>query len=188
MDSEWNTKRKALEGRIDLSNNMGVIMYYDTDGGGTMTASTKKRSNFSTCDGKTRTSFVPKSHCLTISAVCLAVAVVGILLMGCAGTKDYVRPSCVPRSLYQAVGVSLEMKYPVRIVISHTADPAVDHAQAQAFVGGRWIWLTQHGDTVFLSDINEEDYIDRSYRPLTPYKYLTVSDIINELKANGKLK
>uniref|UniRef100_A0A6M3Y0Y2 Uncharacterized protein n=1 Tax=viral metagenome TaxID=1070528 RepID=A0A6M3Y0Y2_9ZZZZ len=153
-----------------------------------MTASIKNPNYFNAYTGKTRTRFVPKSHCLKISLICLAIAVAGILFIGCATTKDYVQPSCVPRSIYQSVGVSLEMKHPVRIVISHTADPLVDHAQAQAFVDGRWIWLTQQGDVVFLSDINEEGYIDPSYRPLTPYKYLTVSDIIDELKVKGRLK
>jgi len=153
-----------------------------------MTASTKNPNYFNAYTGKTRTRFVPKSHCLTILAVCLAIAVVGILLMGCAGTKDYVRPTCVSRSIYQAVGVAIEMKYPVRIVISHTADPMVDHAQAQAFVGGRWVWLTQYGDVVFLSDINEEGYIDPAYRPLVPYKYLSVSEIISELRLSSGIK
>ena len=105
--------------------------------------------------------------------------------MGCAATKDYVQPTCVPRAIYQAVWVAIEMKVPTRIVISGTANPRIDHAHAEAFINGRWVCLTQYSDTVFLTDSVD---VAAEYLPLVPYKYLSVSEIVGELKASGRIK
>ena len=122
---------------------------------------------------------------LYISIACFVVAIIAALFIGCS---HVVQPTCVSRSLFTAVGVALESKNPVRIVISHTSVKGIDHAQAQALVKGRLVWLTQYGDRVELSDVNEEIWVDPSYRPFTAYKYLTVSELVNELKHNGKVR
>lgn len=122
---------------------------------------------------------------LLISTVCFILSVIGVLLMGCATTRDYVQPTCVPRAIYQAVGVAIEWKVPVRIVISGTSNPRIDHAHAEAFINGRWVYLDQYSDTVFITDSVD---VAPEYLPLVPYKYLSVSEIIGELTERGRLK
>ena len=125
-----------------------------------------------------------------LSIVCWIVAAILILylLVGCASTK-YIYPTCVPRSISQAVTVSVEKRVPTRIVISHTAVDFVDHAQAQALVNGRWCWLHYFQEFTEISDIaDQNEFVVYKYRPLVPYKYLTVPEVIDELKSRGMLK
>ena len=108
--------------------------------------------------------------------------------MGCT-SKNYIYPTCAPRAIYQAVTAAVELRVPTRIVISHTAVYPFDHAHAQAKINGRWVWLQDFGKYIEILDTTDQnEFVDYKYRPLVPYKYLTVSEVIDELKARGMMK
>jgi hypothetical protein len=65
------------------------------------------------------------------------------------GLESKIRIWCVPGSILCALMYMVKEKRPVRITLSHTDNPSVDHAQAQVLnEDGEWLWLTDIADEV----------------------------------------
>ena len=63
------------------------------------------------------------------------------LLVSCASID--VKPRCWQNAYYQAVVVETELGLPTRIVVGRNRATEGGHAQAQAYVNGKWQWLSQ---------------------------------------------
>ena len=63
------------------------------------------------------------------------------LLVSCASVD--VKPRCWQNAYYQAVVVETELGLPTRIVVGRNLSTEGGHAQAQAFLNGKWQWLSQ---------------------------------------------
>lgn len=98
---------------------------------GIMTDPTKKANNDAALKAKTRTSFVPRNHCLAISVMCVMVSVWLVLLMGCA--TNAIKPDCSDDSIVAATIWHLRTGDKTYIQKS----VAGDHAQAYAVINGR---------------------------------------------------
>ena len=113
-------------------------------------------------------------------------AVLCLLLIWIMGCTTFTVPSCVPRAGYAALSGAVDNGHTVRIVISSTAVEGVDHAEAVAFIGGKWKYGKVIGSDIAWEDYSDERALHPRYRPLKPYKRLTVPQLIDELE--GKLK
>ena len=124
-----------------------------------------------------------RHHYLIIAIILFIISIFLILLMGCA---TFTVPSCVPRAGFAALSGAVDDGNTVRIVISHTAVEGVDHAEAIAYIGGKWKYGKVIGSDITWEDYSDEMFIHPRYRPFRPYKCLTVPQLIDELE--GKLK
>ena len=79
--------------------------------------------------------FVPKTHCLIITALCLLISLAGFMLMGCAGGA--VRPDCSDDSIVAATIYHLRTGN--KTYIQKSADGT--HAQAYAIINGKHVPL-----------------------------------------------
>jgi len=102
-----------------------------------------------------------KSHYLTAGLIVLSV-----WLQACATT---VEPVCSHKAVYQAISFHDLTGAPVRIAVGPSNEG--DHAQAQALVDGKWVWL--EGSDFAVST----GYIDR-VRGWEPERYVSVEDFL----------
>lgn len=109
-----------------------------------------------------------------VALICL------IILLSCAafGPIVSVQPMCVERSVYAALAFRMQTGAEVRVVISNVS-PGLDHAQAQAKLNDRWLWLNQSGDEVYVGGVD--------FKKARPYKYLTLRELMAELEGKGFL-
>ena len=96
--------------------------------------------------------------------------VLASLLLGCATS---VQPVCRHDAIYQAMTFSDLTGCPVRIAIGYTTRSNKVHAQAQAFLDGKWTWLRQ------TAPVSVEAGSQDSFEPKT---YVTVKGLVNRLK------
>jgi hypothetical protein len=68
------------------------------------------------------------------------MVIVVCLLASCASVE--VKPRCWQNAYYQAVVVETELGLPTRIVVARNRATEGGHAQAQAYVDGKWQWLS----------------------------------------------
>ncbi len=96
--------------------------------------------------------------------------VLASLLLGCATS---VQPVCRHDAIYQAMTFSDLTGCPVRIAVGYSTRLNKVHAQAQAFLGGKWTWLRQ------TAPVSVEAGSQDSFEPKT---YITVKGLVNRLK------
>jgi hypothetical protein len=88
------------------------------------------------------------------------------------GRLVWKKGNCVSDSIYGAERWGLKHDVPVRVAISKVSkDPDVDHAQAQALIGGKWEWLTVQDGRVS---------IYKQHFPVEPYRYAGLVDFMRE--------
>jgi len=96
---------------------------------------------------------------------------------------DYVTPMCVEKSFYAALAYAMQRKVPVRTVVSRfKGKPGTDHAQAQAWLEGKWEWLQVGSIGV---QVGIEDRFGSDYGEKEHYKLLTLDQLAGELKEKG---
>ncbi len=82
--------------------------------------------------------------------------------------------NCVTDSIYGAQRVAWERGVPTRIAITKLSQvPDIDHAQPQAFLNGKWEWLTTHHNT-------GETLKWTQHFPGEPYRYVPVEEFMKE--------
>lgn len=79
------------------------------------------------------------------------------LLISCTGVD--IRPRCWQNAYYQAVVVESELGLPTRIAVGRNRITEGGHAQAQAYINGRWQWLSLSSRPVVVI----EDRKDRAW-------------------------
>ena len=85
------------------------------------------------------------------------VFLLSTLLFSCTGAD--VKPKCWHNAYYQAVVVESELGFPTRIVVGRNRITEGGHAQAQAYVNGRWQWLSlSHRPVIVIEDIKDRDW------------------------------
>jgi hypothetical protein len=89
-------------------------------------------------------------------------------LSGCATGPSW-KGMCWAKSVYCATVVQNETRrdVPVRIAVRNVR-PGVDHAQAQAYINGRWEWLQMDGEFVYVGG--------QEWAQFAPYKYVLQDD------------
>lgn len=100
-----------------------------------------------------------------------------IFLTSCAGAYrvSSIDGYCVPESIYSAWSWTVRTTQPVRIAISNISK-GIDHAQAQAYTGENWIYLTS---------MNGKVHPWKSHFDTVPYRYLTLINFIKEQRGGG---
>lgn len=118
-----------------------------------------------------KTMIPEKGYLITaIMSFVSAGIVLTILLQGCATS---VQPVCRHDAIYQAMTFSDLTGCPVRIAIGYSTRLNKVHAQAQAFLDGKWTWLRQ------TAPVSIEAGSQESFEPKT---YVTVKGLVNRLK------
>jgi phosphomevalonate kinase len=95
------------------------------------------------------------------------------------GLESKIRIWCVPGSILCAWMYMVKEKRPVRITLSHTDNPSVDHAQAQVLnEDGEWIYLTDKcgWDCIEVELYGKQNCPDAH----EPYRYVGLLDFIAE--------
>lgn len=105
-----------------------------------------------------------------------------ILCVLCSGActildRNYWEPNCGGYSIFQAQTM-IRNGYQARIAITPTDDPKIYHAQAQAFVNGKWEWLASDPALVWIGE-KESEY------PVV--EYVTIMESVNFQKYNSKV-
>lgn len=95
----------------------------------------------------------------------LLLAVVLIVLSGCATFNDIYMGNCVSQSLFRA-HVMEKNGYQTRIAVMKTDNPKILHAQAQALIDGQWRWLDSDPAHVYVGEQDLETEIIE-YRDMT---------------------
>lgn len=100
-------------------------------------------------------------------------------LSGCALLdRDYWEPNCGSYSVFQAQTM-IRRGFPARIAITPTEDPQIYHAQAQAFVNGKWEWLASDPALVWIGDKESEFPV---------VEYVTIRESVDFARYNDKTK
>lgn len=96
------------------------------------------------------------------------------LLVSCASVD--VKPRCWQNAYYQAVVVETELGLPTRIVIGRNRATEGGHAQAQAFLNGRWQWLSQSNRPTIVI----ENRKDRAWSKINkPAQFYTKEQVVS---------
>ncbi len=104
----------------------------------------------------------------------IAAILLLLLLVSCA-TVD-VKPRCWQNAYYQAVVVETELGLPTRIVIGRNRATEGGHAQAQAFLNGRWQWLSQSNRPTIVI----ENRKDRAWSKINkPAQFYTKEQVVS---------
>lgn len=105
-----------------------------------------------------------KSNHLSVLTIWIVVALILISLMGCT---PVISPKCRHYCILQAL--TFGEKYPVRIAVGLTSKPKMGHAQAQAFINGKWVWLDNDRALVSVGTKSTDFY---------PYKFVTIKEAL----------
>jgi len=99
-------------------------------------------------------------------AMAVLMCVLWVCAPGCA--IGGIKGACRHKAMYSSLvwGEKAE----VRIVRFQTSNPDVTHAQAQAYVDGKWRWLRMGGFWVYRSSVDNANYKLIEY--LSPDEYL----------------
>lgn len=97
--------------------------------------------------------------------MCYLIILCVLLLSACA-TPTHV-PLCRHKAIYQAVTFGDQSGCPVRIAVGRSAlDKRKRHAQAQAYINGRWEYLRIYDSSI---GVGKKDYFE-------PVAYYNVDD------------
>jgi hypothetical protein len=102
------------------------------------------------------------------------IVIVVCLLASCASVE--VKPRCWQNAYYQAVVVETELGLPTRIVVARNRATEGGHAQAQAYVDGKWQWLSlSQRPTIVI-----ENRKDRAWGKINkPAQFYTKEQVVN---------
>ncbi len=104
----------------------------------------------------------------------IAATLLLLLLVSCATVN--VKPRCWQNAYYQAVVVETELGLPTRIVIGRNRATEGGHAQAQAFLNGRWQWLSQSNRPTIVI----ENRKDRAWSKINkPAQFYTKEQVVS---------
>ncbi len=102
--------------------------------------------------------------------ICFAFLLCLFIFASCAPVKTVKSiqvPACRHNAVYQAVTFGDQSGYPVRIAVGRsTVEKYIRHAQAQAYVNGRWEYLKMYDSSI---GVGSKD-------PFKPVSYYTVND------------
>jgi hypothetical protein len=88
----------------------------------------------------------------------------------CKKKKEVSTPTwCVPSSIFCALTFAIKYNVPVRIAI-FKLDKGTDHAQAQAYVGEEWRYLTEYWNGTSMAAKTYGKNLPATEK-LEPYKY-----------------
>ncbi|MCP4345342.1 MAG: hypothetical protein GY795_07430 [Desulfobacterales bacterium] len=100
---------------------------------------------------------------LSVKLLCLALLST-LLFVSCAPTHA---PLCKHNAIYQAVTFGDQSGYPVRIAVGQSKlDRNKRHAQAQAYIDGKWKFLRIYDSSV---GVGKKDYFE-------PMAYYNIDD------------
>jgi len=105
----------------------------------------------------------------------IVVATIAVcLLASCASVG--VKARCWQDAYHQAVVVETELGLPTRIVVARNRATEGGHAQAQAYLDGKWQWLSlSHRPTILI-----ENRKDRAWSKINkPAVFYTKEQVIN---------
>jgi len=95
------------------------------------------------------------------------------LLISCTGVD--IRPRCWQNAYYQAVVVESELGLPTRIAVGRNQIFEGGHAQAQAYINGRWQWLSLSNRPLVMI----EDRKDRAWSEIKkPPEFYTKEKVV----------
>ena len=89
------------------------------------------------------------------------------LLISCTGVD--IKPRCWQNAYYQAVVVESELGLPTRIVVGRNRITEGGHAQAQAYINGRWQWLSLSNRPVVVLEDRKDRAWSEIEKPLEFY-------------------
>jgi hypothetical protein len=84
---------------------------------------------------------------------------------------------CVPSSVFCAVCFWIKERTPVRIALQQVG-VGVDHAQAEAFINGTWVPLSEFWNNTSM----EASTYGRNYSQIEPYRYVGLIEFLQEQK------
>ncbi|MCP4348796.1 MAG: hypothetical protein GY795_25235 [Desulfobacterales bacterium] len=103
-------------------------------------------------------------------SICFVFLLSVFIFASCAPVKTVKSiqvPACRHNAVYQAVTFGDQSGSPVRIAVGRsTVDKYIRHAQAQAYVNGRWEYLKMYDSSIGVG----------SKEPFKPVSYYTVTD------------
>ena len=104
----------------------------------------------------------------------IVTTIAACLLVSCVSVD--VKPRCWQNAYYQAVVVESELGLPTRIVVARNRATEGGHAQAQAYLDGKWQWLSlSHRPTILI-----ENRKDRAWNKISkPAVFYTKEQVIN---------
>jgi hypothetical protein len=98
---------------------------------------------------------------------------ISLIALLCLGCSPIVYPHCCEQAIFNAVNWKHNKKEDVEIVIMHTENPYVDHAQARTSKGK---WLQMGADRCTYTGRKDDG---------SPYKTLSLEEILKEMKLIG---
>jgi len=96
-----------------------------------------------------------------ISAICL--------LVSCASVPVSVQPRCWQMAHHQAMVVETELGLPTRIIVGRNRPDEGGHAQAQAYLDGKWQWLSQSNRPAIVIENRKDRAWSKIHKPTQPY-------------------
>ena len=92
------------------------------------------------------------------------------LLLSCAQHKSYVKVFCRHEAVLCCITLR-DYGVPCRIAVGPTKDLKAHHAQAQAFIGGRWLWVHYDRQTGKIIFCEQDNFEPVAYFPLESFLY-----------------
>jgi hypothetical protein len=99
--------------------------------------------------------------------IILTILLLLSLLVSCTGVD--IRPKSWQNAYYQAVVVESEFGLPTRIAVGRNKITEGSHAQAQAYINGRWQWLSLSRRPVILIENTKDRAWSKIKKPVEYY-------------------
>ena len=85
------------------------------------------------------------------------IGLILLLIISCT-TTPMVKSKCWQKSYFSALVTETEKGYKTRIVYARNRKTGEGHAQAQAFIDGRWQWLTYGFTYITIADVADKQW------------------------------